>query len=79
MPGSVSGESSSWLAEGALTGTEIPVSLPRLVRTPVPVEQGPTFMISLNLSDLLRVLVSKYGHIRVRASAYEFGGTQFSP
>lgn len=52
-----------------------------LIRIQIPLDQGPTLMTSFNLNNFLRGSISKYNHMGLKASTYEFGGgTQtFSP
>lgn len=57
------------------------ISLPLLVRTHVLVDQGPTFMASFNLNDLLKGLASNYSHTEdLRLQPMNLGvGTQLNP
>lgn len=45
-----------------------------LIRTPFLSDEGPTLMVSFNLNCLPKGLISKYHHMGIRASTYEFGG-----
>lgn len=77
------GELSSWLDRGHSSVAEwkgkARVPLPLLVRSPVLSDQGPTLMASSNLSTSLMAPSPSTAMLGVPASAYEFGGTQFSP
>ena len=50
------------------------VSLPLLIRTPVLLDWGLTLMISFTFNFLLEGPISKYRHIGVTASTFEFEG-----
>lgn len=54
------------------------MSLP-LIRTSVLLDQGPTLKTFFNLNCLLKCPVSKYSHLGVRASPYEFRGDSLAP
>ena len=50
-----------------------------LRRMLIPMDEGPTLMISFNLNYFLRGLISKYNHTGVRASTFKFCRNTFSP
>lgn len=45
-----------------------------LIRTLILLDEGPTFMTSFNLNNLLKILSPNTFTLRVRASGYEFWG-----
>lgn len=48
---------------------------PCFIRTPIPQDHGPTPLTSFKLNYLLKGPISKNSTLRVRTSAYGFGGT----
>lgn len=55
------------------------VSLPRLIKTPVQLDQGPTLTIPFKCDRLLKDSVSKYSHVEGLGLNIRVWGRQFSP